>query len=274
MCVTMSSATVPTGDQTESDVLDARASAWQRRPLLREIYHRYFAEMIANFATAGAGGKYGTILEIGGGSGNFKEYFQERHAGEGQLIATDIVPTPHCDLAVDAMALPFGASSIDNIVMQDVLHHIPYPLRFFAEAERVLRPGGRVVMTEPYVSLASRIVFRLTHPEPVALSSPIFGADPATDPCPLHGSGAFASNQAVPTRLFFMDRPLFEKRFPALKIMARFRRSLVVYPLSGGFSGPKVLPRALEGVGWGMERVLSPLRPLMAFRLVVVLERR
>jgi SAM-dependent methyltransferase len=254
-------------------VLDARASAWQRRPLLREIYHRYFAEMIANFATTGGANYFGTILEIGGGSGNFKEFFQQRHAGEGTLIATDVVPTAHCDLAVDAMALPFGPASIDNIVMQDVLHHIPYPLRFFAEAERVLRVGGRVVMTEPYISPASRVVFKLTHPEPVVPRRAIFGEDATSDPTPLVGSGAFASNQAVPTRLFFKDRALFEKRFPRLRIVSRLRRSLFVYPLSGGFSGPKVLPRALERIGWGMERVLSPLAGLMAFRLVVVVEK-
>jgi SAM-dependent methyltransferase len=268
----MSSATVPTGTQTESDVLDARANAWRGRPLLRDIYHRYFAEMIANFSKP-ASNHFGTILEIGGGSGNFKEFFQERHAGQGELIATDVVPTPHCDLAVDAMALPFGEASLDNIVMQDVLHHIPYPLRFFAEAERVLRVGGRVAMTEPYISPASRVVFGLTHPEPVVPSRDIFGAAAASDPCPLVGSGAFASNQAVPTRLFFKDRALFERRFPRLRIVSRLRRSLVVYPLSGGFSGPKFLPRALEGMGWGMERVLSPLAPLMAFRLVVILEK-
>ena len=232
--------------------------------------------MIANFATRSAVGKYGTILEIGGGSGNFKEYFQEKHAGQGTLIATDIVPTPHCDLAVDAMALPFGAGSLDNIVMQDVLHHIPYPLRFLAEAERVLRAGGRIVMTEPYVSLASRIVFWLMHPEPVCCRVRIFGMRiPRFDPVPCDGSGAFASNQAVPTRLFFMDRALFEKRFPALKIVARFRRSLVVYPLSGGFSGPLKCCRGhWRGWGGGMERVLAPLAGLMAFRLVVVLEKR
>ena len=140
----MSSATVPTGNQTESDVLDVRADVWQQRPLLREIYRRYFEEMVAHFALPAQShvqNKFGTILEIGGGSGNFKEYFQREHPHQGQLIATDVVPTHHCDLAVDAMALPFENATIDNIVMQDVLHHIPFPLRFFAEADRVLRPA-------------------------------------------------------------------------------------------------------------------------------------
>jgi SAM-dependent methyltransferase len=277
----MLSPTVPTANQTESDVLDVRAEVWQRRPLLREIYRRYFAEMVAHFAEVaepqggGSGGRnYGLIVEIGGGSGNFKEYFAGHHAGQGRLIATDIVPTRHCDLAADAMALPFADESIDNLVMMDVLHHIPYPLRFFAEAQRVLRPGGRVVMTEPNISPASRVIFAVGHPEPVVMSAQIFGEVPGADPSPLRGQGVFASNQATPTLLFGRDRRLFERRFPNLRVLRILRRSLLVYPLSGGFSGPKMLPRFLEPLGWGMELLLTPLARLLACRLVVAIEKR
>lgn len=273
----MSSPTVPTANQSESDVLDVRAEVWQRRPLLRTIYHGYFREMVAHFAQAaasgGGGGKYGLVVEIGGGSGNFKEYFATHHTGGGRLIATDIVPTHHCDLAVDAMAMPFADASVDNLVMMDVLHHIPFPLRFMGEAERVLRPGGRLVMTEPYISPASRVIFAVGHPEPVVPGATIFGTCADDDPCPLRGEGAFASNQATPTLLFFRDLRQFQSRFPGLRVLHRLRRSLFVYPLSGGFSGPKLLPRFLEPVGWGVEKLLTPLAPLLACRLVVVVEK-
>lgn len=274
----MSSPTVPSANQTESDVLDVRAEVWQRRPLLRTIYHGYFREMVAHFAVSAGeraeeAGTYGTVVEIGGGSGNFKEYFATHHAGQGRLIATDIVPTHHCELAVDAMAMPFADASVDNLVMMDVLHHIPYPLRFMGEAQRVLRKGGRLVMTEPYISPASRVIFAVGHPEPVVMKAQIFGRSASEDPSPLRGEGAFASNQATPTLLFFRDLPQFQQRFPMLRVVQRLRRSLLVYPLSGGFSGPKLLPRFLEPVGWGMERVLGPLAPLMACRLLIVVER-
>jgi SAM-dependent methyltransferase len=269
----MASATVPTGNQSESDVLDVRADVWQKRPLLREIYRRYFQEMVANFHRPNpAATNFGTILEIGGGSGNFKGFFTSTHPNQGHLIASDVVPTRHCDLAVDAMSLPFEDASLNNIVMQDVLHHIPFPLRFFAEAQRVLTPGGRIVMTEPYISPASRIVFKIAHPEPVVASATIF-SDDGNDPSPLRGSGAFASNQATPTRLFFKDRALFHRRFPNLNIVHLHRRSLYVYPLSGGFSGPKLLPRFLEPLAWKMEILLKPIAPLLAFRLVAVIEK-
>ncbi len=279
----MPSPTVPTSDQSESDVLDVRAEVWQRRPLLREIYRRYFAEMTAQFATSGVRrggpGCFGLIVEIGGGAGNFKEFFLRNHGDAGRLIATDIVPTGHCDLAADAMALPFADGSVDNLVMMDVLHHIPYPLRFLTEAQRILRRGGRLVMTEPYISPASRIIFAVGHPEPVVMRAKIFGngggggGGGEEDPCPLRGEGAFASNQATPRLLFYRDRKKVAARFPGLRVVKRLRRSLFVYPLSGGFSGPKLLPRFLEPFGWGMEKVLSPLAFLLACRLVVVIEK-
>jgi SAM-dependent methyltransferase len=276
--VIMPSPTVPTANQTESDVLDVRAEVWQRRPLLRKIYQGYFAEMTENLAarTAESGRgdeKFGLIVELGGGSGNFKDYFATHHPGEGRLIATDIVPTHHCDLAVDAMEMPFGDASVDNLVMMDVLHHIPYPLKFLAEAQRVLHPGGRLVMTEPCITPASRVIFAVGHPEPVVPSAQVFGKSPERDPSPLRGTGAFASNQATPTLIFYRDLSKFQSRFPHLRVVKRLRRSLFVYPLSGGFSGPKLLPRFLEPVGWGVETLLRPIAGLLACRLVVVIER-
>jgi SAM-dependent methyltransferase len=279
----MPSATVPTANQSESDVLDVRAEVWRQRPLLRTIYNEYFAEMITHLATRQTQDlelrtqNLGLILELGGGSGNFKEYFHAHHAGRGTLIASDVVPTVHCDLAADAQQLPFPDGSLDNIVMQDVLHHIPYPLRFLAEAQRTLRPGGRIVMTEPYISPFSRLVFKLAHPEPVVMSARIFsevGTPAGPDPSPLRGQGAFGSNQATPTLLFCRDRPQFERRFPRLIIRHRLLCSLLVYPLSGGFSGPKLLPRFAEPLARALERCLIPLAPLLAFRLLVVLQKR
>ncbi len=280
------SATVPTGQQSESDVLDVRADVWQKRPLLRDIYNRYFAEMLSLLATPeNAHGQFGLILELGGGSGNFKEFFESRppshsslltshfSANPGTLIASDVVPTRHCHLAADAMALPFPDNSLDNILMQDVLHHIPFPLQFLAEAQRTLRPGGRIIMTEPYISPASRLIFKFAHPEPVVPSASIFSDDAAPDPSPLRGSGAFASNQATPTRLFYKDLAKFRRRFPQLQLLTRRRRSLLVYPLSGGFSGPQLIPAPLRKLAWACESLLRPLAPLMAFRLVIALQK-
>jgi hypothetical protein len=62
----MASPTVPTANQSESDVLDVRAEVWQRRPLLRTIYEGYFREMVAHLARGGGGTKAAGGMESGG----------------------------------------------------------------------------------------------------------------------------------------------------------------------------------------------------------------
>ncbi len=47
----------------------------------------------------------------------------------------------------DAVALPFSAGSFDAVIAMHVLYHVPDPGRAVDEMARVLRPGGRAVVT-------------------------------------------------------------------------------------------------------------------------------
>lgn len=262
-------ATVPGPNQSERDVLDARALAWQRRPVLREVYHRYFEEMLGYLPRRDdhPAGPFGRVVEIGSGAGNFKSFFSD-------AIATDIVANPWVDLAADATRLPFADASVDALVLQDVLHHLPQPLEFFREAQRVLSPGGRVILTEPYISPVSRVIYGLGHPEPIDMKVKLFGAPGQCDPPAFPPAGPFAANQAVPTLLFYKYTKEIESRFPRLRVAQRLRRSVLVHPLSGGFSGPVLLPKCSLPLAWLLEALLLPLAPLLAFRLLVVVEKQ
>ncbi len=253
----MHSATVPVGDQSAAEVLAARRRKWEERPLTREVYRRYFEAIRGEFATGGR------VIEIGGGAGNSREFISD-------AWVSDFVWTPFVDFVADAVALPAADGSVDNLFMVDVLHHVPRPGLVFREAARVLRRGGRMVVLEPYVSLASRIVLRAGHPELI---------DEGVDPLPeddrpvIEGDGPFAANQAIPTLMFFRELARFEWRFPELKVRTRRLDSVVVYPLSGGFSGPVLAPWFAHRLLWGVERLAAPLRRWMAFRMLVTLER-
>jgi len=120
---------------TDGDTLAGYRSVWDRKPVLRVVYDDLFRRI------AEACGP-GTTLEIGGGSGNLAERLLD-------VVASDIQYAPWLNLVADAQRLPFAAGALGNIVMLDVLHHVEYPLHILAKAERVLRPGGRIVMVEP-----------------------------------------------------------------------------------------------------------------------------
>ena len=42
-------------------------------------------------------------------------------------VATDVFETPWADRVADAERLPFDDGEVANVVMVDVLHHIPQP---------------------------------------------------------------------------------------------------------------------------------------------------
>ncbi len=96
------------------------------------------------------------ILDIGCGSGALAKALAAEGAavtgidpGEEALARARIaVPSASFEVA-SAEALPFAAASFDGAVMLNALHHVPAPGRALAEAARILREGGRLVVVEP-----------------------------------------------------------------------------------------------------------------------------
>ena len=117
---------------------------WNEKPTLRAIYDDLY-QKIENVALTG------DTLEIGGGIGNLQ-------IGGGRVIKSDIQHSVGVDVVADAQNLPFENKVFSNIVLFDVLHHLQCPLLFFAEAQRVLKPGGRVIMMEPGITPISKLL--------------------------------------------------------------------------------------------------------------------
>ncbi len=112
------------------------------------------------------------------GSGNLRDALPN-------AVSIDVQWTPWLDVVADAHTLPFEAGSFANVVMLDVFHHLSYPTRFLREAMRVLRPGGRLVMIEPNVSIVSWVLFKLLHEEPVLLGEDPFDSTPRSGRPPM-----------------------------------------------------------------------------------------
>ena len=208
----------------------------------------------------------GPRVELGSGPGFARAFIPD-------LQLSDIVRAPWHDHELSAEALPFEDTTVGALVMVDVLHHLPTPRRFFAEAGRVLRPGGRIVMCEPYVSPLSYPIYKIFHRERLALRiDPLAGFDPQAAE---RSRDPFDSNQAIPTLLFGRRRRLFAETFPSLALRRVVHLSGPSYPASGGFSRRAFLPRKLWSALHRMEaRLPEAIFRAIGFRMLVTIEKR
>lgn len=51
----------------------------------------------------------------------------------------------------DSMALPFAGAQFDHVVLHLILAVVPYPAECLAEAARVLKPGGTIVIFDKFL---------------------------------------------------------------------------------------------------------------------------
>jgi SAM-dependent methyltransferase len=84
---------------------------------------------------------HGVILDLGAGLRPFADLIP------GRTIALDHRPRPEIDLIGDAHHLPFADGSVDAIVCTEVFEHLVDPAAAAREIIRVLKPGGRLVLT-------------------------------------------------------------------------------------------------------------------------------
>jgi len=228
---------------------------WREKKILREVYSDWYRQIIRGLSPV-----VGDTIELGAGSGNFKEFKPE-------VIAADIMQYDWLDMCFDAHDMPFGDKSVANLVLIDVLHHLADPIKFFKEVQRVLKPGGRILLIEPYPSLISLPFYRRFHPEPFDFDLDYFGEQTNTNKDP------WESNQAMAYLIFFQQLERWQKKFNNLSMIKRERFSMCLWPASGGFENKQFIPDWLIPLFRGLEWLLYPLRPWLAWRCYLVLER-
>jgi SAM-dependent methyltransferase len=247
-------------DSEALEVLHRHRRVWEQKPVLRRIYNEeFFARLLSSRK------KDGISIEIGSGPGFFKQLLPE-------VISTDLVLSKWLDVVADAQMLPFRTAGITYIFGLDTLHHLASPMKLLKEAERILVPGGRLILVEPWVTPLSYLIYRFLHQEECDLSA--LSWEPREGQA-LREKKAFDGNQAIPYLLFGpRNRSKTLGSIPSLTPLVIEPFCLLAYLLSFGFKPINFLPDALYPAVSRIERVTLPLwRRAAALRVLLVLEK-
>jgi len=144
-----------------------------------------------------------TGLEVGAGAGLSKKFILNKN-----LKTSDFSEHQHLDFKnVDAQKTKFGEKSFDYIIASNMIHHIPYPIKFFYETHRILKKGGKLIVFDAYCSIVLQIVVILMKHEGFDFTvNPWSDDKPVTDE-----NNVWAGNIAV-TNMIFDNTDVFQKK--------------------------------------------------------------
>jgi len=91
-------------------------------------------------------GKAKWILDIGSGNSPYRKIFDYEN-----YISADIEHYPEVDVICDATSLPFDNGKFDAIICTEVLEHLEAPEKALCEISRVLKPGGYLITSIPFM---------------------------------------------------------------------------------------------------------------------------
>ena len=139
-------------------------------------------------------------LEVGSGAGFAKFFIKNKN-----FKMSDLSNDNHLDFKnIDAQATGFKDSSFDYVIASNMIHHIPFPVKFFKEINRILKKNGKLIIFESYCSIFFQLATILMKHEGYDFTLDVWDEkNPKSDE-----ADAWAGNIAVP-HLIFDDKLKF-----------------------------------------------------------------
>jgi len=142
-------------------------------------------------------------IEVGSGAGFSKDFIKSKN-----FKLTDLGDDGHLDYKnIDAQNTGFEEESLDFVIASNMIHHIPYPIKFFREINRILKKGGKLVIFESYCSIFFQLATMIMKHEGFDFTLNVWDENnPKSDE-----ENAWHGNIAVP-HLIFDNRKVFKEK--------------------------------------------------------------
>ena len=165
-------------------------------------------------------------LEVGAGPGLSKQFIKNSN-----LKISDFSDHKHLDYKnIDAQDTKFKENSYDFVIASNMIHHIPYPIKFFKEMHRILKKNGKLIIQDASCSIIFQIITIIMRHEGYDFTKDVWSeSTPVTDEEDL-----WAGNIAVP-HLIFDDIDVFNKNLGSyFKIEMENFSECLIFINSGG----------------------------------------
>lgn len=104
------------------------------------------------------------ILDVGAGEQRYKKYCTHLEytsqdfceytgGGNGSALQNEKWDVSKIDIVSDIIEIPVESHSFDVILCTEVFEHIPDPISALKEFSRILKPGGKLILSAPFCSL-------------------------------------------------------------------------------------------------------------------------
>jgi SAM-dependent methyltransferase len=207
--------------KNEGDVINARDYFYEKKTYQNLFFLLKYRYIWMNQFIKGNH----TGLEVGAGTGISKEFIKCKNYFTSDFSNYDYLDYKN----VDALNTEFDDEKFDFIISSNMIHHVPYTISFFKEMDRILKPGGKLIIQEINGSFMMRLLLKMMRHEGYNYEINVFNKDQiCTNPDDL-----WSANCVIPN-LLFDNIESFENNIQEFKVIHSSHSEFLNFINSGG----------------------------------------